>query len=354
MNKKVRFGFSVYVSSYEQQKPFLQQIESEDVYIFTSLHIMEEAEDKTSYKQSIIDMLNELKAFGFNIIADISQRTLELFGCKTMVELKNTLDIDVIRVDYGFTQEQIQEAMEEIDIAVNASTLKPDMMAALSKAGKKPLAIHNYYPRQETGLECSFFQGKNQQLRLCGYDIAMFIAGDNARRGPIFDGLPTLEHQRNIAPYVSFIEAANQYSMDLVLLGDLNMDMTQIQWIMDYIHHGIISVPIHLESQYTKLYDKEYTIREDSGAYAFRFLESREYSTNSGMKIEQDNCIKREQGALTIDNHLYKRYSGEIQLVYKALEADHRVNVIGQLDDAYIRLVGMIQRGDRLRLVRRK
>jgi hypothetical protein len=315
---------------------------------------MEEAHDSSSYKNQIMTMLSELKDLGFKIIADISKRTLELFACQTMVELKNTLGIDIIRVDYGFTQEQIQQAMEGISLAVNASTINAEMMCALFSTAKRPLAIHNYYPRQETGLDTEFFQEKNKQLRLCGYDVAMFVAGDQKRRGPIFDGLPTLEHQRNLPPYLSFIEAVNIYGMNIVLLGDLNIEMSQVEWIMDYIHEGIISIPIHLEKKYEELYNKTYTIREDSGAYAFRFLESREYSTNSGVIMEQDNCIQRRQGALTMDNHLYKRYSGEIQLVYKALKADQRVNVIGQIDEVYRELVSKIRRGDRLRLVRRK
>ncbi len=354
MCKKADFGFSVYVSSYERQKPFLKQLAGEDVYIFTSLHIMEEAADETDYKRRAVSMLRELKSFGFKIIADISRRTLQLFKCATMVELKAQLNVDSFRVDYGFSVEEIVEAMETIPVAVNASTLDLEAMKALSQTGKRPLAIHNYYPRLETGLAEHFFREKNRQLRLYGYRIAMFIAGDCDRRGPIFEGLPTLEHQRGLNPYVSFMEAVNRYEMDLVLLGDLSMESLQLQWVMAYVRDGVISVPIHLNPKDDGFYDMTYTVRADSGAYAFRFLESRAYSVDSGLQIEPSNCIERRKGALTLDNGLYKRYSGEMQLVYKALEADARVNVIGQVDDVYLGLVDAIQRGDRLRLVRRK
>ena len=50
-------------------------------------------------------------------------------------------------------------------------------------------------------------------------------------------------------------------------------------------------------------------------------------------EIEINNTIRRDAGAITIDNRLYKRYSGELQVVLKNKEADERVNVAARIKD---------------------
>ena len=53
-----------------------------------------------------------------------------------------------------------------------------------------------------------------------------------------------------------------------------------------------------------------------------------------------------------MDNRLYGRYSGEIQLIREDLPADERVNVIGRLDERYLLLADCIRRGSRFEMVR--
>lgn len=52
-----------------------------------------------------------------------------------------------------------------------------------------------------------------------------------------------------------------------------------------------------------------------------------------------------------MDNRLYGRYSGEIQLVRQDLPADGRVNVIGRVAPRYQLLMDCIQRGSRFCMV---
>lgn len=54
----LNLGFSVYVSTFEKQKVFLEQIKNKDVYIFTSLHIAEEMDENyTDYKGRVTEGL---------------------------------------------------------------------------------------------------------------------------------------------------------------------------------------------------------------------------------------------------------------------------------------------------------
>ena len=60
----------------------------------------------------------------------------------------------------------------------------------------------------------------------------------------------------------------------------------------------------------------------------------------------------RPGGTVTMDNRLYGRYSGEIQLIREDLPADEKVNVIGHIAPRYELLMDCIQRGSRFCMVR--
>lgn len=50
-------------------------------------------------------------------------------------------------------------------------------------------------------------------------------------------------------------------------------------------------------------------------------------------KIPKRKSKERTARCITIDNELYGRYSGELQIVLEKLPEDDRVNVIGYIDE---------------------
>ena len=64
------------------------------------------------------------------------------------------------------------------------------------------------------------------------------------------------------------------------------------------------------------------------------------------------NCKERLRGTITIDNELYGRYSGEIQMIRSDLKADSRVNVIGRIPENAWLLMDAIRGGQKFMLVR--
>lgn len=354
MNRRVRFGVSVYLSSFEQQKRFLEQLRGEDVYIFTSFHITEEIDKYGGYeiyKNEILKMIAYLKDRKFIVVADISRKTLRIFQCATIEELSKSLKIDILRIDYGFTKDEIRKASENVRLAINASTVTEFEAERIVEVMPKPLALHNYYPRPETGLSEEVYMRKSQKLEKIGFEIGAFIAGDTDKRGPIGEGLPTLEHQRYLNPYISALEMFIKFETFFVFLSDLDMQIYDYNLIFEYQKDNILRIPIVLDEKYSYLYDQIFTIREDSGAYAYRFKESREYSMANSKGVERGNCVIREVGMLTMDNDAYARYAGEIQLIYKELPSDEKVNVIGKVAKEYLGLMPLIRRGDRVKLI---
>ena len=237
--------------------------------------------------------------------------------------------IDYIRFDFGFDNEEIIRASEYCGVAINASTVD---VALVEKLKGKVLAIHNFYPRPETGLDIGYFRQKNEELRRRGIQIGAYIAGDENKRGPLHEGLPTLEFHRHLRPYVQYEMLRRE--TDYVIVGDGGLSERQAELIAAVERDGILRLPLEAKT-----------------AWLCRVMESRQYAT-FGKKIAPCNCVERNFGSITIDNEKYLRYSGEIQILKMNLPEDERVNVIGRISEDYLFLLRHLRRGTEFILIR--
>lgn len=342
---KYPLGFSAYVSQFENQKPFLESLPHKDVLIFTSLHMPEEMTG--DYTTKVTQMLSWLSTQGFKVIGDISRRTLKIFKASSISELANRLDLHMVRIDYGFSLDEMIEAAKEYPLVFNASTVDIDSALKIQAAAGQVVAIHNFYPREYTGLSIRQFEEINVKLRDHGIDVLAFIPNHKASRGPVFAGLPTVEHQRYQNPWVSYLELATSTTIDGILFADLSMASNDLNNIMTYEKTSAITLPTTFEAPYTHLIGQSYTIRIDSPEPLLRLQESREFAT-PGEIISPFNCITRNQGTITCDNIHYGRYSGEIQILKESLPQDYRVNVIGHIQNEYLPLCQFIPNGSKI------
>ena len=62
---------------------------------------------------------------------------------------------------------------------------------------------------------------------------------------------------------------------------------------------------------------------------------------HSKENISKDNTIERKKGMVTIDNEIFKRYQGEVCVMLEDLEADERVNVVGEAlcSEEYLKMI---------------
>ncbi|MDD4850518.1 MAG: MupG family TIM beta-alpha barrel fold protein [Gemmiger sp.] len=339
------FGYSYYLSSYRQHLPAPG---STVPLIFTSLHISEEY--GSDFLPRATAMLAALRGLGGRIIADVSPKALAAFHVASLAEFAQKTGVDILRCDYGFTREEIFEAARHLPIACNASTGDAELAIALAQSGAEVYAIHNFYPRPETGLDLAYFRARTAALQQAGVRVLAFIAGDGARRGPIFAGLPTLEAHRTLPPYVQYAQLMAE-KLDGVLLGDLALSPAQQALIDETERTGLLALPAQLEEPWAALYGRSFTVRPDSPETLARFQESREYSC-FGSHIAPTAPLPCPCGSITVDNEQYLRYSGEVQLTKADYPADARVNVVGHLLPEYHGLLQVLGRGCRFRLVR--
>lgn len=345
MKRYGRLGFSVYVSSFEKQKTYLEKLRGKDHIIFTSFHIQEEF--CKDYKTKVKKMMSWLYEMGFKVVADVSQKTLTQLNYSSLESLRQEIQVAMLRIDYGFSHDALKHMSQNLPIVINASTTPYEVMESITNI----FACHNYYPRPETGLSINRFTQINDHIKQLKIPIMAFVAGHN-KRGPIYEGLPSLEVHRYQSPYISMLDMLINHKVDTVILGDLDLQDHDLKYIINYLENDEIIIPIVLNKGYESLYDKRLTLRIDSGAFAFRIVESREYASQNTFSVHPDLCKERIRGCLTIDNSLYGRYVGEVQIIHHTLPADERVNVIGQIKEGYLPLLKVVGPGSTIRFLK--
>lgn len=342
-------GFSVYLSTFDAQWPTLRRWAGTGAPVFLSLHISEEFDP--DYCRRAESVCRKLADHGFRIVADVSTKTCAQFGEPDLIRLAIRLGVWALRIDYGFSREEIGAMAEKMPIVLNASTTSGSDARMICAGGKQVFALHNFYPRPETGLDEEMLLDVTRNLQSAGLKVQAFIPGDIQKRGPIFEGLPTLEAHRNALPSAAFVDLALRFGMDDIFLADPGLSDTEQQRIETFCKEGIISVPAQLMPEYETLYGQVFTCRVDSPKWLVRFTESRTYSC-IGTPVTACNCICRDRGTITIDNETYGRYTGEIQMIRSPLAADSRVNVIGSVPANAHLLMDCIRGGQKFMLVR--
>lgn len=345
-----KFGLSVYISTFDEQKDMLEKFIGSGYYVFTSFHMQEEYNRMENYTAKARELCDWLKQKQFKIIGDVSSKTLDFFKYKNIIEFAKDFNLDILRLDYGFSDEEILSISKEFPISINPSTEDDVLAKRMLENGGRIYALHNFYPRPETGLDPEVLTDINLKLKSLGIRTLAFIAGDAEKRQPIYEGLPTLEKHRGIPPYIAFLDLIKNLHTDIVFVGDVKISETQSNLIRNYLDTGIIDIPVEFHSNYEYLYNQIFTIRVDSPYAMMRLQESREYSKD-GKKIEPFNCISREKGNITMDNVNYKRYSGEIQILRKSLPQDNRVNIIGRVKENYLDIMDCIKNKDWIRFI---
>ena len=342
-------GFSLYLSTFAAQWPSLCGRAGTGTPVFLSLHMGEEFGPDYCARAEV--MCHTLADHGFRTIVDVSVKTLQQFGCTDLTELARHLRLWALRIDYGFTGQETEAMAEKMPIVMNASTVSEEDALLIARKGSQVFAMHNFYPRPETGLDPEYLKETTDRLHRAGLRVLAFIPGDTTLRGPVYQGLPTLEAHRHCIPSAAFVDLTIRFGMDGVFLADPGISPAQAQWIDRFCRENVISVPAELTEGYHHLYDQVFTCRVDSPKWLVRFQESRTYSC-AGHHVEPANCISRDPGTITIDNCNYGRYSGELQLIRRHLPADDRVNVIGRVCDGAHILMDCIRGGQKFVLVR--
>ncbi|WP_142334076.1 DUF871 domain-containing protein [Bacillus wiedmannii] len=347
-------GVSIYLSKerVKKQEEWLK-VAKENGFssIFTSLHIPED--DPGTYKELIQILGKQALENDMELMVDVSPKSLHHLGM-TYENVEELFDwgITGLRMDYGITPKEIARVSHKMKVALNASTITESFWKELITEKirvENVEAWHNFYPRPETGLAKSFLQKQNQYLHECGIKTMAFISGDGERRGPLYEGLPTLEKQRNMRPLEAYLELVQHCGVDKVLIGDISGSVESVQEIAS-ASRGII--PLRYKSficdkEALKVVERVHTNRLDPARDVIRSVESRE---GNRVILKPMHTIARKKGSITIDNELYGRYAGEMQVATHDLPKDEKVNVVGMVVEEDLSLLPYVGAGKMFQL----
>jgi len=315
--------------------------------LFTSLHIPEENPEQLLDK--LLAVTEKTQGYQMNITADISSDTFQMFGVKKD-QIKNfvaQLKLTHLRIDYGLTYEELKLLSEDFGLVINASTVDEELCQKLEASGfslEEIIACHNFYPRENTGLSKEFLKEKNAFLKEKGFIIAAFIPGDEKKRGPIFEGLPTLEDHRYTNLLESYLDLTKNFYVDQVFIGDGSVSDVSLEQLLKYQNEEVIS--LNVDTAEGQLPDNFYFVhqnRKDCAQDVIRAEDSRSHLKEQ--LIEPLNTVDRPRGSITLDNRLYGRYSGELQVSRVDLKQDDRVNVLGRVIKENIGLLKYVKGG---------
>ena len=348
-----RLGVSVYPSTPCSTSAVHAALECGVEWFFTSLHI---PEIKNNCRQATI-LGGSVSPGKGQVVADCSPQTFAaLLASTSNLRPFKDMGLAAIRLDYGFDQEEIQAMVKTEDslrIILNASTMA--LQGWIDQLPRERVEFwHNFYPRPETGLSLDFVRSTSHHLNSLGFKVGAFLPYLASPRQPLGYGLPTVERHRHMPTLLAAAELLRLECLDIIVMGDPCQDKAMLSNLKTLIEDEITTLRVInnslLQVERECAFVPFHLTRPDQGEYVIRSATSRQMAT-LGRSIPARNCALRPQFSVTIDNELYGRYSGELQITLVDLPEDPRVNVIGRIASDDWPLIPLISPGAKIRLI---
>lgn len=317
--------------------------------IFTTLHLPEYSltEQLAAYEM----IAEETRRHHMELTVDLGGPFIgKIFEDGKAIKVIKDRSPDFIRLDYGYDEKQVRRLYKEFNLqgfVINASIYDEKETEAIIDLFKridpniKIRACHNYYIRNESGLDDIF--AARQDAFFARYDIPVYycVPSHTSPRGPLHEGLCTLEKHRHMS--------IRNVLTDLIMNHDLKAFMMADEWLTEDEFKQIETVFEQLEKNKGKnrigitFYDNvsqeekdivlgKHLFRYDSPIANLRSQSSREMA-EFAKDVKPNNMVIRKTGDVTIDNSLYKRYSGEMEVMLEDHDQDDRVNVVAHISD---------------------
>jgi len=335
----MELGISIYFS-YELEDIVSELKKAKDngfKYAFTSLHIPEE--DTSKYIDKINCFINTCKELQLFPIVDVSPRALSMLKVKEFKDLKK-LGIEHLRLDFGFSYDEIKELSKEFKLLFNASTLNEETYYELLKRDvnfNNVYGSHNFYPKKYTGLTEEKVKDINNRIHSYGMKTMGFVCGDKIKRGPLFEGLPTVENQRNDDVLYNALVLFKKLDCDIVIIGDFGLKDDSYRKLNNILN-GFVEIDCKIDDKYSFFTKYIHHDRFDNSEFFIRSSESI-YKYKVDYQIDAFNTVDRMPGDICISNYKYLRYNGELEIMKKDLPSDERVNVVGKVDTKYLEFI---------------
>ena len=309
--------------------------------LFLSFHIPET--DEGAFARQVSPLLERAVALGLRTVGDLvpGKPVPALLTC--------------LRLDDGFSPEDmacLQVQYPDKTLVLNASAITEAQLQAMQAAGVelgRVEALHNFYPHPHTGLSEAYFQKQNNLLHRYGVKVGAFVPSQKGCRGPLHEGLPTLENDRHRA-----VRLAAWHGLflggDAIYIGDDGPDEQELQDLAS-LDPDVVTLDLAAE-EHTPLHHilttHIYETRPDEAEEVLRTTNSRQLWKDISIPacLAETSDVRPQTpetrpgdhsllppGTLTLDTDAYGRYKGELEITLTELPVDPKVLVLGRIPE---------------------
>lgn len=300
MVNNIEFGISIYLSTnIEMNSEYLLKAkEVNSSFVFTTINMPEENDELKKDISKVVDLCKKNK---MKLIVDINANSK-----KYIKDYENVY----YRIDDGLSNDEIIALAKNNYVVLNSTTLDEEDLKYFKLKGvdfSKLYSLHNYYPKVYTGVSLKFLKKRNEIYKKYGLKTMAFIPGD-LKRGPIFEGLPTVEEHR----YMDILQASLELianDTDVILLGDLNIK--EENWErLKYLLKGIVPLRINKNILKNRIFEN----RKDYSNYVVRNIK-RDVVLDTIVEINKNI----EKGDILVTDEKGLRYKGDLEIALKNL-----------------------------------
>lgn len=347
-------GFSIY-PAHTKLEDNLAYIDKANKYgfkrIFTCLLSVEGDKDRIieEFKKTIA----HANQYGMKVIADINPSVFQYLGIGyNNLQIFKDMGLYGIRLDNGFTglEESIMSYNKlglKIELNMSAGTKYIDNIFSYRPNPENLLGCHNFYPHRYSGISYSHFMKCNEQFKQYNIRTAAFVSSQSASFGPwpLNEGLCTLEEHRGIPVQVQAKHLFATGMIDDVIIANAFASEEEMKALSE-INPDRLTFKIHLEpgisdAERDIVLNSPHFNRGDISEYMIRSSKSR--VKDAGDRFFPFNTRDIKRGDITIDNRLYKNYTGELQIALKDMKNYGTTNVVGRIDENEIFLIDYIK-----------
>jgi len=356
-----KFGISIYPN----QKTLEENIEyirlaSKYGYkrIFTCLiSLGDSIESSIENFRKLITVANEES---MEVIADV---TPDVFNALNLdykdLGYFHDLGLSGIRLDLGFSgiEESIMTANPyDLKIEINISTGTKYLENILSYQPKKQnlYGCHNFYPHEYTGLSREHFMKCSKQFKEHNIRTAAFVNAPSATFGPwpTTEGLCTLEEHRHLNIAIQGKDLIHNGLIDDVIIANCYASENELR-ILSEVNTDVLTIGVILEENISLVEEKIVTeelhfYRGDVSDYVVRSTQPRVKYKEKSFPSKNTRTIKK--GDILIDNDLYNRYAGELQIALKDRPNNGKTNVVGKINPDELFLLNKLRPWQKFRL----
>ncbi|MDO4667396.1 MAG: MupG family TIM beta-alpha barrel fold protein [Streptococcus sp.] len=336
-----KLGVSVY-PGHSEIKDILAYLELAAGYgfsrVFTCLLSVGNQEETIEDFKKTVSLATSL---GMEVIADVDLSVFEKLGLKyDNLEFFKNMGLTGIRLDGGFSgQEEAsmtfnsQNLLIELNMSVENRYL--ENIAAFQPKFENLIGCHNFYPHRYTGISVEHFLNTSKRYKDIGVRTAAFVNSKVAKIGPwpVEEGLCTLEMHRDweITSATKWLWATEL--IDDVIIANSFASEEELQTLSE-IDPYLLTLDCELTSGNTEIenhiiLEEPHMVRGDTTDYMFRSSLSRITHKKDHFEPHDTNPIER--GDILIDNSLYTKYAGELQIARLPMDNSGKTNVVGHI-----------------------